>query len=196
MTIIKYNSSGDSVKKKKFKTNSFSKIVSRFLVFIIFVLICLIVLKSSPSLRNVIYKNVFQNNLKFAKINKIYEKYFGSSLPFDNSSSLSYVSSEKISFEKEEKYKDGVRLNVSNNYAVPALNSGIVVFTGEKEGYGNTVVIQGADDVEVWYSNLKDIKISMYDYLKKGSIVGEVLDDRLVLVFTKDGKVLDYKKYI
>ena len=36
----------------------------------------------------------------------------------------------------------------------------------------------------------------MYDYLKKGSIIGEALDDKLVLVFTKDGKNLDYKKYI
>ena len=185
------------MRKKEFKTNRFSKVLSRFLVCIVFVLIGLIGLKSSPNLRSFIYKNIFQNNLNFAGINKLYEKYFGSSLPLTGSNtSLTMVSSEKISYDGSKKFKDGVRLNVSENYAVPLLNSGIVVFTGEKEGYGNTVIVQGADDVEVWYSNLKDVKVSMYDYLKKGSIVGEVLDDKLVLVFSKDGNFLDYKKYI
>lgn len=184
------------MRKKEFKTNRFSKLLSRFLVFVIIVLCGLIFLKKSPNLRNVVFKNVFQNNLKFAKINDLYEKYFGSALPLTGSDSLSLVSSEKLSFEKEEGYKDGVKLTVSNNYAVPLLDSGIVVFTGEKEGYGNTVIVQGANDVEVWYSNLKEVKVSMYDYLKKGSIVGETMDNNLVLVFTKDGKNLDYKKYI
>ncbi|MBR3362430.1 MAG: M23 family metallopeptidase [Bacilli bacterium] len=184
------------MRKKEFKTNRFSKLLSRFLVFVIIVLCGLIFLKKSPNLRNVVFKNVFQNNLKFAKINDLYEKYFGSALPLTGSDSLSLVSSEKLSFEKEEGYKDGVKLTVSNNYAVPLLDSGIVVFTGEKEGYGNTVIVQGANDVEVWYSNLKEVKVSMYDYLKKGSIVGETMDNNLVLVFIKDGKNLDYKKYI
>lgn len=185
------------MRKKEFKTNRFSKILSRFLVFIIITLCGLIVLKGSPNLRNIIFKNVFQNNLKFAKINDLYEKYFGSSLPLTVAdSSLSLVSSEKLNYKEEEKYKDGVKLTVSKNYAVPLLNSGIVVFTGEKEGYGNTVIVQGADDVEIWYSNLKDIKVDMYDYLKKGSIVGEALDENLVLIFTKNGEFLDYKKYI
>ena len=184
------------MRKKKFKTNNFSNLFSRFLLFVIFVLIGLIVLKGSPNLRNVVFKNIFQNNLKFAKVNELYEKYFGSSLPLTGSDSLALVSSEKLNYEGEEKYKDGVKLTVSKNYAVPLINSGIVIFTGAKEGYGNTVIVQGADDVELWYCNLKEVKVSMYDYLKKGSIIGEVMDDKLILVFTKDGKILDYKKYI
>ena len=173
------------MRKKEFKTNRFSRLLSRFLVCIIIVLCMLILLKGSPSLRNTVYKNVFQNSFKFAKINELYEKYFGSSLPLTGSDSLALVSSEKLNFENEEKYKDGVKLTVSENYAIPLPESGIVIFTGEKEGYGNTVIVQGPDDVEVWYSNLKEIKVSMYDYLKKGSIVGEVIDNKLVLVFTK-----------
>ena len=184
------------MKKREFKTNKFSKALSRFLIFVIIILCGLICLKGSPNLRNIVFKNVFQNNLKFAKINELYEKYFGSSLPLTGSDSLALVSSEKLSYDKAEEYKNGVKLTVSKNYAVPLLESGIVIFTGEKEGYGNTVIVQGADDVEVWYSNLKEVKVSMYDYLKKGSIIGEVIENKLVLVFTKDGKKLDYKKYI
>ena len=186
------------MKKRKVNTYSkFSRFCSRFLVCVIIVLSGLILLKSHPNLRNAVYKNVFQNHLKFAKINELYEKYFGSSLPLTgNKSNLSLASSEKIEYESMEKYKNGVRLKVYDGYTIPVIKSGIVIFTGEKEGYGNTVIVQGADDVEVWYSNLKDIKVSMYDYLKKGSIVGEANSDNFILVFTKEGKTLDYKKYI
>ena len=182
--------------KKIKKVSRLSKFCSRFLVFTIIVLICMIALKSSYNLRNFIYKNVFQNNIKFAKINELYEKYFGSSLPLTSKTNTLLVSSEKFQYESKEKYKDGVKLKASDNYAIPILNSGIVVFTGEKEGYGKTVIIEGADEVEIWYSNLKEVKVSMYDYLKKGSIIGEANGDNFILVFTKDGKVLDYKKYI
>ena len=184
-------------KKKIKKGSKLSKKLSRFLVFVVIMLIGLILLKSNASLRESIYKNVFQNNLKFAKINEIYEKFFGSSLPLTgNKSNISMASSEKLQYKSLKKFKDGAKLMVSDSYAIPIINSGIVVFTGEKEGYGNTVIVQGADDVEIWYSNLKDIKVSMYDYLKKGSIIGEANGDNFILVFTKDGKVQDYKKFI
>ena len=79
---------------------------------------------------------------------------------------------------------------------IPVIKSGIVVFAGEKEGYGNTVVVQQGDGIEVWYGNIKDIKVEMYDYLKTGDILGEINGTKMYLVFTKDGKRLDYKKYI
>ena len=36
----------------------------------------------------------------------------------------------------------------------------------------------------------------MYDYLKTGDILGEANGTKMYLVFTKEGKTLDYKKYI
>lgn len=185
------------MRKKEFRRVSlFSKLVSRFLVFVIFVLFCLIFLKGNSKLRGDIYKFVFQDNLKFAKINSIYEKYFGSSLPLKSGSMLSMVSSPKIQYDSVKKYKDGVSLKVAQNYAVSCLESGIVIFVGEKDGYGNTVIVQGADETEFWYSNLNGLKVQMYDYIKRGEIVGEALDSKLILAFKKDGKVLDYKKFI
>ena len=44
-------------------------------------------------------------------------------------------------YQKANSYLDGVKLKVSANYMVPVLESGIVIFMGEKDGYGNTVVI-------------------------------------------------------
>ena len=82
---------------------------------------------------------------------------------------------------KISKYKDGAKLTVKDNYAVPVMDSGLVVFAGEKEGYGMTIVVQRPDNVEVWYANLDNANMSLYDYVKKGDIVG-------TLDYTLDGK--------
>ena len=168
------------------KVSFVSKLFSKFLICVVLLLGVLIALKASPSLREKLYKYVFQNHFSFAEVNSVYEKLFGSSLPLTGTEE--YVDSKS--------YKDGVELTVSENYVIPVIKSGIVVFAGEKEGYGNTVVIQQGDGVEVWYANIKEIKVSMYDYLKTGDILGEANGKKMYLVFTKEGENLDYKKYI
>ena len=105
------------------------------------------------------------------------------------------VFSEKLSYNGFEDYLDGVSLNVSSDYMVPSVNDGLVVFIGYKDGYGNTLIVQGSDGVDTWYSNMNDISVSMYQYITSGSFIGEC-SDKLYLVFKKDGNVLDYKKYI
>lgn len=183
--------------KKKIKKVSFiSKFFSKFLVCVVLLLGILIALKASPSLRENLYKYVFKNNFSFAQVNAVYEKLFGSSLPLTGTEQTALVSSAKIEYDDYSDYKDGAVLKVSENYVIPVIKSGIVVFTGEKEGYGNTVVVQQGDGIEVWYANIKEIKVSMYDYLKAGDILGEANGTKLYLVFTKEGEILDYKKYI
>jgi len=78
---------------------------------------------------------------------------------------------------------------------IPALDDGIVIFVGEKEGYGKTVIVQQESGIDVWYSNIKEINVKVYDYIKKGELIGSV-DNNLYLVFIKNGEVIDYKKYI
>ena len=103
---------------------------------------------------------------------------------------------EKLTYEKANIYKDGVELKVDNNYLVPTIESGIVVFIGNKDGYGNTVIIEQINGVDVWYSNINAKDIKLYDYIEKGKLLGEVVDQKLYMVFQKDGKILDYKEYI
>jgi len=43
---------------------------------------------------------------------------------------------------------------------------------------------------------LKTIGVSLYDYIKKGENIGETDGTSLYMVFTKEGKTLDYQKYI
>ena len=103
---------------------------------------------------------------------------------------------EKLKFSESNKYLDGVKLIVEQNYLVPIQESGLVVFTGEKEGYGNIVIIQQIDGVDMWYGNLGNVNVKLYDYVEKGTLLGEVKDTNLYLVCQKDGKDVDYKEYI
>ena len=58
---------------------------------------------------------------------------------------------EQLVFHDQEKYLDGVKLTVDKGYLVPVLDSGIVVFIGDKEKYGPTIIIQQVNGVDVWY---------------------------------------------
>ena len=67
---------------------------------------------------------------------------------------------------------------------------------GEKEDYGSTIIVEQTNGIDVFYGNININNINMYDYVKKGSLIGEVKTDKFYLVFFKDGKYLNYKDYI
>ena len=53
---------------------------------------------------------------------------------------------------------------------VPILESGIVLYIGEKENYGQTIIIEQIDGVEVYYSNINS-NVKLYDYIEKGNLL-------------------------
>ena len=182
-----------SNKKLEFKFNG---ALIKFGITIILTIITLIVLRSSNNFKTAFYKNVYDNHISFASINELYQRYFGSPLPF--SDWLSYtqpVFNEQLRYSDYEDFLDGVKLTVERNYLVPAMESGIVIFAGVREGYGNTIIIQQANGIDVWYANFSEIAVKLYDYVTRGSLLGEV-ETNLYLVFIKDGEVLDYKEHI
>lgn len=189
---------------KKENTNSLKKHVS---IFISKVLICslivislLIGVKKDPSLKSKINNKLFNSNFTFAKVNEWYKNIFGEILPFDKVMVEDTVAvfNEKLTYTKESLYKDGVKLKVSTNYLVPILESGIVVFIGEKENYGNTIIIQQVNGIDVWYGNINNTSdsIKLYDYVTKGNLLGESNGDFIYLAFQKEGEFLNYKEYL
>lgn len=171
----------------------FSKILLTILVF----LLGMILVKYDSKYKNYIIKNVYENSFKFTKVKNLYEKYFGNILSVDKIvKEEQAVFSEKLSYKKENTYKDGVALTVSDNYMVPVLESGIVIFIGEKKDYGSTVIVEQIDGVDVYYSNINASNIKLYDYVEKGKLLGEVKSNKLYLVFQKDGKFVNYKSYL
>ncbi len=191
-TDSKFLKEKDRVKKSGFKS-FFNKILFCILIF----LIALIVVKGNPNIKEKLYSYIYENNISFSKLHDLYDKYLGGIVPFDNVlvDDTVAVFKENLEYEEKKDYNSGVKLVVDNNYLVPVIESGIVVYIGDKEGYGNTVIIQQVDGVDAWYSNV-DTNISLYDYVEKGSLLGNTKDNNLYLYFQKDGKFIDYKEYI
>lgn len=173
--------------------------INKVLVCFILFLTLLIVVKTKPELKDKIYDKIFNSNFSFAPINKWYKEKFGSILPIDDiipSTDIVSVFNESLKYSDDNLYKDGVKLTVEDNYLVPVLQSGTIVFIGEKENYGKTIIIQQVDGIDVWYSNISTDSIKLYDYVEKGSLLGETSGNSLYLVFQKEGKFLNYKEYI
>ena len=183
--------------KNDSKGTSIYNFFIRVMITIILVLITLIVLKNNTKLKATFYKHVYEDNISFTTINNLYEKYFGSAIPFKNllDKKTEQVFNEKLKYTNSSKYLDGVQLEVSDNYLVPISESGMVVFIGEKEGYGNTVIIQQMDGIDVWYGNVKNVNVKLYEYVEAGKLLAEA-DKKLYLVYKKNGNVLNYEDYI
>ena len=176
---------------------SIRNFISRCLITIIIFLTCLITIKLNKNFKNFLLKNVYQDSIEFTTYEKLYQKYFCKLLkttPISNKEKE--VFTEKINYKSIHTYHDGASLTVSNNYLVPFLESGIVVFMGEKDSYGNVVIVEGINGVDTWYGNITAKNIKMYDYVEKGSLLGETKGTKLYLVFQKKDKFLDYKDYI
>ena len=71
------------------------------------------------------------------------------------------------------KYEEGYKLLVEDNYLVPAIQSGVVVFIGNKDNIGNVITIEGEDGSTVTYGNIKNTDIKLYEYINKGKYLGE-----------------------
>lgn len=185
-------------RKKKERDFYYLNYVNKFLVVVLLTVITLIVLKGNKNFKTGFYKHVYEDHFSFATVNKLYKKYFGSQIPFSDffDKNTEMVFNDKLVYSSKEKFKDGVNLTVSKNYIVPALEDGMVVFVGKKDDYGDTIIIQQTNGVDVWYSNINLGNIKEYDYIEKGSMIGEVKDTTLTLLFKKDGNILNYEDYV
>ena len=183
-------------KHNKTKGIKIPKFINKILFTIFIFLVTIIVLKNNQNFKQIFYQKVYTENLSFAVINKMYQKYLGEPIPFNIfKGNAQSVFNEKLMYIEKIEYLNGVSLKVDNNYLVPSLDNGIIIFIGEKEGYGNTIIMECENGVEVWYGNIDNENVKMYDYIIKGSLIGEV-NEKLYLLFMKDGEILDYEDYI
>lgn len=182
---------------KNARTTYINHLFSRVLIAIILLLCSVIYVKHSFSNKEIFQKYVFQNTFSFAKINDWYQKNFGDILPFDKilKEEDKPVFNEKFTYKNSTPYHNGLSLEVGKNYLIPAIQSGIVVFIGEKENYKNTVIIQGVDGVDIWYGNVTSADLSLYDYVEKGKFIGESAEENMYLTLVKGGEYIDYETY-
>ena len=183
------------------RKNSFSAkkinlkpIISKFLLAIIFFLVSVIFTNMSDK-NLLLYKEyVLTESMPFTKIKGWYEDLFGEVLP--NSDNNKMVMSGHLVYKSIDKYLDGEVLTLNNNTLINNLTSGVVVYSGEKEGYGNTVIVQSVDGADIWYGNITNLGVKLYDYVETKNIIGQAKDNKLYVLFMKDNKILDYNDYL
>lgn len=180
--------------EKNFKSKLKIFFIKLILIIILLLLVTLISLKN-PRIKNIIYQKMYNSNISFANIKKIYNKKIGNVLPFGNIFYEKKVFSEKLRYKSSSKYNKGVKLILEDNYLIPAIKGGIVIFIGKKNNM-DTVIIQQSNKIDVMYSNLKNKNVKLYDYVEDNQIIGEANDNILYLTFQKDGVEIDYKDVI
>ena len=155
----------------------------------------LILSNYSKDFQNAYQKYYKNNNIKFNNGLKVYKKVIGKPL-FLKEEGLSKSVVDLSNNYELENYLDGMRLKYQNNGLATTFNSGLVVFIGNKENYGNTVIIQGIDGIDIWYGNITDVSVTLYDYVEKDKVIGVPINNELYLKIEKDGNPLNIKNYL
>ncbi|WP_227499958.1 M23 family metallopeptidase [Synechococcus sp. PCC 7335] len=75
-------------------------------------------------------------------------------------------------------FNSGLAFGVPIPTEVKAVGTGIVAFAGEREGYGQLLVINHEQGLQTRYANLNEISVSVGQSVSTGSTVGEVGDSQ------------------
>jgi stage IV sporulation protein FA len=192
------------------KESFFFKILLSLCLFLV-----IAVMFKHPSARLDTARNFVKDNMshefEFASISTWYENAFGKPIAFlpteqgtetvDSGEGYAMPASGKIA-ETFEANGEGIILETGKGSKVEAINEGVVIFAGEKEGIGKTVVIQHANKTESWYGQLEKIDVKLYDLVKKGNVVGQVTlsedgsKGRFYLAIKENDAFVDPKKVI
>ncbi|MBE6147936.1 MAG: M23 family metallopeptidase [Firmicutes bacterium] len=173
------------------KKNNLSKIVTKILCCLIFLFASLIF--TSLNDENLVFykKYVFEDNFEFMNFKNFYKKFSSSGKKEDTTK---MVFGSTLEYTNISPYQNGQSLEIGSEVPINSLTGGIVVFAGIKEGFNNTIIIQGSDGYDIWYGNLSNVDIGIYDYVDAGTIIASA-SDNLYLLITKDAKYFTYEEY-
>ena len=178
----------DSVCNKKSKY-----IITKILLSIVFLMSSLIFIKLDDNNKLLYKKEVLTNSLSFTSINNWYEKYFGSVAPVVKNEKL--VFSDDMIVSEIKDYDTYELLSLKSSNAVSSITGGIVVYIGNKDNLGETIIVQGNDGFDIWYGNMENINVKLYDYIEGGSIIGSAINNKLKLSIRDNDKYIKYEEY-
>lgn len=163
--------------------------LSKLLLSIIILLISLIVCNFDTDLRDSFSKNVLEDNINFSFFNKYYKKFMSK----EDSDTMEVGNA---SLDEEREYVDGsYKIKYGVDAPVYVLAPGIIVFDGTKDGLSNTVIVQGNDGVDIWYSGVSLNEYGLYDYVSEGDVLGGSILEYGFVSIVKDGEKITYEEY-
>lgn len=174
-----------------------SNLLSKFLLSIIFLMVSIILIKSNSNIKNFYQEDILTKQINFTKFNDFYTKYFGNILPDYTVPSIptQMASNTEFDYNNGTPYLNGTKLETTENYPVPIITSGIIVFLGEKDSLGPTCIVQGIDGIDIWYSHIDTSSLNLYDYVTEGKILAPTEDDYFYLTIDSNGNYLTYDTY-
>lgn len=126
--------------------------------------------------------NVMEQEFKFATVSNWYETTFGEPLTFFTNKNNELVDNTEVIqttgkvLENFETNGQGILIE-NDTTKVVSLEEGLVIYTGEKDGIGKTVIVQNIDGTETWYGKLDTISVSVYDEVKKGDVLAQSIPE-------------------
>ncbi len=77
-------------------------------------------------------------------------------------------------FLKEIRWHNGVDIAAPKGSPIKSVTQGEVIFSGEKHGYGNVVIIQGKNGIKTIYAHNEKNLVKQGDKVKKGDVIALV----------------------
>ena len=174
-----------------------SNLLSKFLLSIIFLMVSIILIKSNSNIKTFYQEDILTKQINFTKFNDFYTKYFGNILPDYTVPSVptQMASNTEFDYNNGTPYLNGTKLETTENYPVPIITSGIIVFLGEKDSLGPTCIVQGIDGIDIWYSHIDISSLNLYDYVTEGKILAPTESNYFYLTIDSNGNYLTYDTY-
>ena len=174
-----------------------SNLLSKFLLSIIFIMVSIIIIKSNSNIKTFYQEDILTKQINFTKFNDFYTKYFGNILPDYTVPSVptQMASNTEFDYNNGTPYLNGTKLETTENYPVPIITSGIIVFLGEKDSLGPTCIVQGIDGIDIWYSHIDTSSLNLYDYVTEGKILAPTESNYFYLTIDSNGNYLTYDTY-
>ena len=104
--------------------------------------------------------------------------------------------------ESFEKNGQGVMVKTSDSTSVETIEQGVVIYAGEKDAHGKTIIIQHPDKSESWYGNLQEINVNLYEQVEKKKKIGLVSPSdepgkgEFYFALKSNGKFIDPKEVV
>ncbi|QQY79598.1 murein DD-endopeptidase MepM/ murein hydrolase activator NlpD [Keratinibaculum paraultunense] len=80
----------------------------------------------------------------------------------------------KNPFGKGTQFHQGIDINNSSGTDVKAAAKGIVVFSGDKAGYGKVIIIDHGNDYSTLYGHNKKLLVNVGDKVEKGQVIAKM----------------------
>lgn len=179
------------------KQPMFVKFMYQCMYSILLFFIVSVIVTQSTELESVVYTQVYKTNYDFASTNNSIKDMFGSIFIMDGlEEKIIPVGDFNVSGNQFEENNGGIYMNVSKNDIIQSYQTGIVVFIGEDKRFGEVVIIQQGNGVDMIYGNVDNIEVSLYDYVEKGQTIGLASSNKLLVAYEKNGEILDYNEYL